>query len=64
MIAYLFLAIFLAIGNAVQTEEGVIVLTDSDFDRYIKKHELILVLFFMPSCSYCQQIWPQFVKAA
>ena len=63
MIKYLIAFAFLAAVIAVQTEDGVIVLTDSDFDRYTRKQDLILVLFYMPSCIYCQDLWPKYVEA-
>ncbi|XP_054984224.1 protein disulfide-isomerase A5 isoform X4 [Sorex araneus] len=47
-------------------EEGgsVYHLTDDDFDRFVKEHSSVLVMFHAPWCGHCKSMKPEFESAA
>ena len=48
----------------VEMEEGIMVLTNDNFDSVVENYEFVIVKFFAPWCGHCKKMKPEYIAAA
>jgi protein disulfide-isomerase A1 len=61
---YLSLLLLLSVTSEITEEDGVWVLTDSNFEEALSIQPDLLVEFYAPWCGHCKKIAPEYSKAA
>ena len=54
----------LTISAEIAKEDGVLVLSDENFNEAVRPDNMILVEFYAPWCGHCKKLAPEYAGAA
>lgn len=60
----LFIQIYSETDSEFKTENDVLILNESNFDKALNSNPYLMVLFYAPWCGHCQRLHPEYEKAA